>query len=191
MDRIWLASSLSAYMTPFSGPGQLPLLIASNHRCDTLVSRSAIIRVDRTNVTSTVGRYSTTGSLRVVSCLLMSISFAAFVCTRALLVRVSDTQWYTLTESVLTCSTLLCHWIAELTPFNTASSSTRLICLSIPQATRSQPHTRRCPTNLPHKYNTVCRVTNSIIFVLETTLPRLHHNSPCSIATTSLSTRVI
>ena len=60
--------------------------------------------------------------------LLISISVAALVRTRALPVRVSDTQWCTHTESVFTCSTLHCHWRDNLMPFNTASRLARLIC---------------------------------------------------------------
>ena len=57
----------------------------------------------------------------------MSISLAALIRFRALPVGVSDAQWYTHTESVFTCNTLLCHRRAKLMPFSTASSSTRLI----------------------------------------------------------------
>ena len=84
--------------------------------------------VDDTSITSTVSWYSSTRSLRVFSRLLMSISLAALVRTRALPVRMLDTQWHMHKESVFTCSTLLCHWRVKLMPFNTASSLTSLIC---------------------------------------------------------------
>ena len=43
-------------------------------------------------------------------------------------VSVSNILWYTHTESIFTCSTLPCHWRAKLMPFNTVSSSAKLIC---------------------------------------------------------------
>ena len=80
MDMIWSVSSLFTCMVPISGPGPLPFLIASNRCCSSLVSLSAIFRVNGTNVTSTVSWYSSMRFLRVFSNLLMSISFAALVC---------------------------------------------------------------------------------------------------------------
>ena len=194
---------------------------------------------------------------------------AALVRTRVLPVRVSDTQWCAHTGSVFTCSALHCHWRAKLMPFNTASSSARLICwasfsgrsqqassstvsclsnatpiakelastqtfssrpsthqspwtgsshctestisdiircgklsfvlssqpfvtelallLSTPQATRSQPHTGKCPTSLLHKENSARRVT--ISGASGTMLPRFHRNLPCSVATANPNTR--
>ena len=58
--------------------------------------------------------------------------------------------------------------------------------LSIPQVTRSQLHTGRCPTSRPHKENTVRRLTT--LGTPGTTLPCFHHNSPCSILTANPST---
>ena len=58
---------------------------------------------------------------------LISISLAALVRTLALPVSVSDTQWYTHSESVYMRNFLNFHWSARLTPFITASSSARLM----------------------------------------------------------------
>ena len=54
------------------------------------------------------------------------------------------------------------------------------LLLSTPPATQSQPHTRKCPTSLPHKENTAHHVT--ILEASGTLLPRFHRSLPCSIA---------
>ena len=61
------------------------------------------------------------------------------------------------------------------------------LLLSTSQATWSQPHTGKCPTNLPHKENTACHMT--ISGVSGTMLPRFHRNLPCSIMTANPNTR--
>ena len=109
-------------MAPISGSGPLPLLIAVVSLVDRLYSGS-MVPTSRPRSADIPPR-----DAWMFSRLLMSISIAVLVRTRALPVRVSDNQWYTHTESVFTCNTLLCHWRAKLTPFNTASSSTKLIC---------------------------------------------------------------
>ena len=126
MDMIWSVSSSSTWSAPISGLDLLPFFITSNHRYGTLVSQLAIFKVDGTNVTSRVSSYSFTNSLREFSCLLMSISLAALVCTHVLPVRVSDSQLYVHTGSVFPCSNFPCHWRTKLMPFNTVSSSARL-----------------------------------------------------------------
>ena len=85
-------------------------------------------------------------------------------------------------SDIIRCSKL--SLISSSQPFVTELS----LLLSTPQATRSQPHTGKCPTSLPHKENTARRVTISGASV--TMLPRFHRNLPCSIATANPYTRV-
>ena len=74
IDMIWPTFNSSTWTVPISGSSPLSFLIVLNQRCCTLVRRSAIFRLDGTNVTSTVSSYSITNTLGVLSGLLMSIS---------------------------------------------------------------------------------------------------------------------
>ena len=118
MAMIWSAFSSSTWKALINGLCPFSYFMAVNHLWGTLISRSAMFLFDGTNTTSTVNSYSSTSFFRVFSRLL--------ICTRVLPVRVSDTQWCTHTVCFHD-STLHCHWRAKLMPFNTASSSARLI----------------------------------------------------------------
>ena len=80
---------------------------------------------------------------------------------------------------------------SKLSPISSSQSFvTKLaLLLSTPQATWSQPHTRKCPTSLLHKENTACHVT--ISGASGTMLPCFHHNLLCSIATANPNTHAL
>ena len=103
---------------------------ASSHRWGTLVSGLARFTWDLTSATSIVSLYSTANSSSVLSRHLINISDAALVRTLAFLDRVSEIHQCTQAESVCRWITLAFQCSARLMPLNTASSSTRLMCLS-------------------------------------------------------------
>ena len=89
-----------------------------------------------------------------------------------------------LTEStvsdIIRCSKL--SLVSSSQPFVTEFA----LFLSTPQATRSQPHTGKCLTSLPHKESTARHVT--ISGASGTMLPHFHRILPYSIATANSNT---
>ena len=61
----------------------------------------------------------------------LDILLATLVCTLALPVKVSDTQWYMHKKSICICNILTPHWGTRLMLCSTVFSSARLICAAL------------------------------------------------------------
>ena len=129
MVRMRARSSSPIDAAHIGSMGSASFRSASSHRWGTLVSGSARFAWDLTSTTSIVSLYSAANSWSVLSRRLINISDAALVRTLAFPDRVSEIHRCTQAESVRRGITLAFQCSARVMPFNTASSSARLICV--------------------------------------------------------------